>query len=97
VARLLERDIDPCREWQNQEMSIIIHQDQPVPVVCELDWLAMIGNGVYYMWNGVDLLVHDWNKQEFVEPVGSEYEPPTPSSIKFKYDERRQEWTVQVR
>ena len=66
-------------------------------VVCELCTIAIINNGMEYMWDGKILLV--WNKyeQEWFEPTKPTWKPIVTKQIVFKYDETIQKWVVKPR
>lgn len=97
VVRLLENDVDQHGEWVNCDDSTIIHDNVAIPVVCELDWTALMWNGWEHIWDGTNLMVSINNGTGWVEASGNVFKPSKPTSIQFEYDENTQEWMVQPR
>lgn len=62
---------------------------------CELCWIAMINNGMEYIWDGVNLLVYDESEQEFVETHKRRWKPTKRIGITFEQCESGK-WEVKA-
>ncbi len=100
VLNLLRNDVDQHEKWLEKPDSIINTPNGPLPVVCELDWLALMWNGWDYIWDGTDLLGYIKSEDEWFEVDRmecNEWEPSKPRSIKFVFNDNNQKWEVKVR
>lgn len=95
VEALLKNDIDYHEMWLKEPDSIINTPNGPRPVICELDWIALMWNGGEYWWNGEKLMV--WNQSEmiFEEAIGRRWKPAHPVGIAFELSENGK-WEVKA-
>lgn len=91
------KSIDPLEKWKEQDDFIINVQDQPVPMICELDWYGLVNSGNEYIWNGKELMVWNKSEQEWVEPNGWVYKPSIGHAIQFERVGYRHEWVAMPR
>lgn len=95
VEGLLKNDIDYHKNWLDDEECTITTEKGPVPVVCELDWRALMWNGTGYVWDGEKVREWDESKQEYVEPKGRRVEPTRRIGIYFEQG-KTDRWEVKA-
>lgn len=81
----------------NNRGTTLKWQKYSFPYVCQLCWYGIVQNYQDYIWDGVNLLVFNQTRQEFVVPSGDEYFPVGTSRIKFKLDETTKKWVAMPR
>ena len=97
IINLVTKWIDPHGNWQNSDNSIGIHVKKEYPIICELDFIAISWNGLYYVYNGEKLYIHVKSSKEWVEMSGNAWYPPKPVAIWFEFDKSTSKWVVMPR
>lgn len=97
VINFINNEMEPIVQWETNVEYTTIIANRPIPYVCELDWIAMCGNSDEYIWDGVNLLVFNYNDHEYHEWKQIIFIPSKVSKIYFKYNKRSKRWMTMPR
>lgn len=86
--------VEPVCKWNEHDEYMT---KQCEPIYCELCLIGLMGNGLEYVWNGVELLVFNGNDGEYHEPTTKTYNPIANNQISFKYIKRRGKWMATIK